>query len=117
MSKNNDLGKDAEELAVIYLKRKNYQILEVNYRVGHKEIDIICRDDRTIVFVEVKYRSVSHFGYPEDFVNEKKRQNIKEIAFHYLESFDRLTPIRFDIISIAKDGTVSDILHFEDAFY
>ena len=117
MSKNNDLGKDAEELAVIYLKRKNYRILEVNYRVGYKEIDIICQDGRMIIFVEVKYRSEIHFGYPEDFVNEKKRQNIKEAAFQYIESLDRLTPVRFDIVSIAKDGNISDILHFEDAFY
>ncbi len=117
MSKNNELGKQAEILAVNYLKEKSFEILERNWRAGHKEVDIICRKNELVIFVEVKFRTSTAFGLPETFVNPKKIQLLKQVAAVYLENNAKLIPIRFDIIAIAKTLDPSSILHIEDAFY
>lgn len=117
MSKNNELGTQAEILAVNYLKEKSFEILETNWRAGHKEVDIICRKNELVIFVEVKFRTSTAFGLPETFVNPKKIQLLKQVAAVYLENNAKLIPIRFDIIAIAKTLDPSSILHIEDAFY
>ena len=71
-----DLG---EKLALDYLKKKKYKILETNYRYSRKgEIDIIAKDKKTkdLVFIEVKTRRDSRFGWPEVSVNQKKRRRL-----------------------------------------
>lgn len=117
MSKNNELGKDAEILAVNYLKEKSYQILERNWRYGKKEVDIICKKDNVIVFVEVKFRSYESFGLPEEFVRADKRRHLIAAAEAYMERINELTELQFDIIAVSKDFKPSSILHIEDAFY
>lgn len=121
MSKNNDFGKEAEAQAVNFLRNKKYEILHTNYRCGHKEVDIICKENGVLVFVEVKYRSYASFGFPEDFVDEKKKEHLRIAANFYASQLDELTPLRFDIIAVAPDGQGSgstfSFLHFVDAFF
>lgn len=119
MSKHNELGKDAEIIAVNFLKKNDYLILEQNYRHGHKEIDIICKDQEILVFVEVKYRSSIKYGWPESFVTTKKQENLKIAATHYLNNFDAPIPCRFDIIAIEPHPLTGEleITHFKDAFF
>ena len=116
MSKNNTLGLEGEQVASDYLKKKGWQILEMNYRYSRSEIDLIASKDKLIIFVEVKTRTNTNYGHPEDFVDEKKAENIQKGAEHYIRETDWKGNIRFDIISIIKKNDL-EIAHIEDAFY
>lgn len=107
-------GRDAELLAQEFLKKKNYTILHANWRFSHSEIDIIAQQDNIIVFVEVKSRGSDAFGMPEEFVDDDKINKMEEAADAYIETFEWEGELRFDIIAVEKDGTIT---HFEDAFY
>ncbi|MGB0521568.1 MAG: YraN family protein [Flammeovirgaceae bacterium] len=110
-------GNWAEKYAEQFLKNKNFQILERNYRFKHAEIDLITQYQNTIVFIEVKARSSTAFGYPEETVSQNQKKSIKRAAVAYLESKQLNVEIRFDIISILRKGNWKAIYHVEDAFY
>lgn len=116
MRKNKELGQDGEQMAAEYLLRKGWTILEMNYRYRRSEIDLIASYENLLVFFEVKARSNTSFGLPEDFVDDKKAQNIMKGADHYIQEIDWKGDIRFDIISIIKKERM-ELKHIEDAFY
>lgn len=116
MGNNKELGEEGELMAADYLKKKGYAIRETNYRFSHAEIDIIAEIDNLLVFVEVKMRSGTAFGLPEEFVDDKKAELISMAAGHYLETIEWPHDIRFDIVAILKNHQI-EIQHFEDAFY
>ena len=96
------LGKSGEDLAVDFLKKNGFEILERNYRYGHKEIDIIGKDKSTIVFIEVKTGRSRTFGSPQEWVNLKKQKNIIEVAQAYIQEHDlRDFDFRFDVVAIS----------------
>ncbi|MEG2070583.1 MAG: YraN family protein, partial [Bacteroidales bacterium] len=70
------LGKKGEELAKEYYQNNHYTILESNWRSCHLEIDLIAINQEYIVFCEVKTRSSSNFGKPEQFVTLQKQKNL-----------------------------------------
>jgi len=111
-----DAGKKGESLAAHYLLEKGYDLLKRNYRSGRNEIDLIAQYRETLIFVEVKFRSSTRFGYPEDFVSDDQMERIREAAESYLEDPGWQGPIRFDIIAIDHASDPPDIVHFEDAF-
>lgn len=117
MSLSNQLGRDGEDLAVQFLLKNGYQILERNYRYRKAEIDIIALKNETLAVVEVKSRTSSYFGAPESFVSPKKIKLLVMATDHYVTSNNLSVTVRFDIISILKDKKVSNIQHIEDAFY
>ncbi len=118
MSEHNDLGVKGEKIAQSYLKNNNYLILETNWRHGRAEIDIICKKEDILVFVEVKTRTSDYFGKPEEFVTKKKERLMFHAANEYMELVNHLWEIRFDIISILIDNSGNvDLNHFEDAFF
>ena len=132
MAKYHELGSKGEELAVKYLKKKGYVILNTNWRYKHKEIDIIARlprlpihsggqakNDDTLVIVEVKSRSSEsiEFESPYDAVTKKKQRFIIEATNAYMKKKDIVLDVRFDIISIISIGKTYKIEHIEDAFY
>lgn len=116
MSKSKELGQEGEQLAADYLKNKGWQILEMNYRYRRFEIDLIASKKDYLIFVEVKSRTNTTFGLPEQYVDDKKAENIMTAADHYLNEIDWKGNIRFDIISIIKKKTM-ELEHIEDAFY
>ena len=89
------VGDIREHIAVDYLEKNGFTILEKNFRCRIGEIDIIAREEKYLVFIEVKYRKDSKYGYPLEAVNKSKQNTI------YKMSFD--TPIRFDVVSILGD--------------
>lgn len=109
-------GKTGEEIAAKYLLKKGYAILERNYRFGKKEIDIICRKDGEIIFVEVKTRTSAQWSYPEQAVGVVKQSAIRLVAENFLDEREIIAPCRFDIVAVIK-GEYFEIEHFEDAFY
>jgi putative endonuclease len=116
LSKNIEIGRKGESIALDYLMRKGYTIVEKNYTYRRFEIDIIAKQRNTIVFIEVKTRKGSHFGFPEEAVDDKKIRHILKCADHYLYQNQWNGNIRFDIISILLNPVLS-IEHIEDAFY
>ncbi len=118
MASHNDLGDHGESMAQAYLQKKGYQILEKNWRYKRAEIDIIALDKSSLVFVEVKTRSTSQFGRPEEFISFKKQQLLADAAMVYIESINHEQELRFDIISVESTLTqIRKIDHFEDAFF
>ncbi len=116
MSKNKEIGRKGESLAVEYLINKGYIILERNFKHGRLEIDIISKIDDVIAFIEVKTRQSKRFGYPEEAVDGRKSDHILSCADHYIYQNQWAGDIRFDIISIFLKPEIS-IEHIEDAFY
>lgn len=119
MGKNTSLsGKEGEELACRYITEKGFRIIERNYRFHKGEIDIIAKDQETLVFIEVKYRKTLEYGYPVESITPNKVKQIRHIASAYL--FERKidnTACRFDVIAILEtEGRKPVIEHFFNAF-
>ena len=113
-----EFGANIEKLAAGYLESQGFEILERNFRVGHKEIDIIVRDEKTVVFVEVKGVRQLGFGHPLLRITRKQRMNIIAAARQYvidnmLDGYD----FRFDVISYyPKEGGGYTLEHTQGAF-
>jgi putative endonuclease len=107
-------GNKGETLAAEFLQKKGFEIVERNYRYRHAEIDLIVARDNWVLFVEVKTRSSSKYGEPEDFVDYRKTNKIFEAAEEWIFTTDWKGHIRFDIVSV-KLGDEPVIEHFEDA--
>ncbi|TBN00237.1 endonuclease [Hyunsoonleella flava] len=117
MAQHNDLGKKGEQLAVDFLLKNNYDIIERNYRFEKAEVDIIAQKDEILAIVEVKTRSTADFGDPQDFVKPKQIKNLVKAVDEYVTVNDLDVEIRFDIIAIVKEGKGYSIEHLENAFY
>jgi putative endonuclease len=117
MGTKRKIGEKGELLAEQFLKAKGFEIVEKNWRSGHKEIDLICRHVDFYIFVEVKSRTNVKHGMPEESVSESKIRSVTEAARVFL--YDKTyKDIRFDVVSILfKNETEYDILHIQDAFY
>ena len=117
MSKHNELGIKGEILALEFLEKKGYTILEINWRFEKTEVDIIARKENTLIIAEVKTRTGAMFGYPEEAVNIAKQKNLATAAEEYLEKNNLDMDVRFDVISITFDVDKQEIYHIEDAFF
>ena len=117
MAEHNDLGKLGEDLAVDFLQKNGYEILDRNWRFQKAEIDIIAKKSDVLAVVEVKTRSSLEFGLPQDFVKPKKIQLLVKAVNEYVVSKDLDVTVRFDIIAIHYTKQNIDIDHIEEAFY
>lgn len=117
MAGHNELGKLGEELAVDFLQKNGYTILQTNWVFQKAEIDIIAQKAERLAIVEVKTRSSSDFGLAQEFVKPKKIQLLVKAVNEYIIQNDLDVEARFDIISIHKVGKNFNIEHLEDAFY
>jgi putative endonuclease len=117
MARHNETGKKGEELAAKFLVENGYEILERNYRWKRYEIDLIAKIGFFLVFVEVKTKTNTSYGMPEDDVTAKKANQVMAAAEEYIFETGWKNEIRFDIISviIQKESILID--HILDAFY
>lgn len=120
MGKNNLTGAWGEALAAEYLRKKRYEILASGYRCRFGEIDLIVKNRKFLVFVEVKLRKSAEFAQAREFVDAKKQERIRTTASLYLAQNPTNLPCRFDVIEIyAPEGMQTphpEINHLEDAF-
>lgn len=119
MAEHNDLGKWGEDEAALYYEDRGYEILERDWKVGKRDIDLIAltEDKDTLVFVEVKTRQNNDLQEPEEAVDVKKMRNLAIAANAYVKLHDLDMDVRFDIISvIGKCSCVESIECFKDAF-
>ena len=117
MARHNQTGIRGEQIARNFLEKKNYKILETNWRHKREEVDIIAKDDDELIIVEVKTRSTDYFGNPEEAVDEAKQNRLIDAAEAYLEQTDLDMEVRYDIISIILKNNHPEIRHIQDAFY
>ncbi|NRS88728.1 putative endonuclease [Flavobacterium sp. 7E] len=127
MAAHNDLGKLGEEMAVAFLQKEGYEILDTNWTFQKAEIDIIAKKENILAIVEVKTRSSIAFGLPQDFVSPKKIQLLVKAVDAYVNNKNLDIEVRFDIIAInneskkpqsaQKEGKSFVIEHLIDAFY
>ena len=118
MSKHNETGLNGERLAEKFLTDKGYAVLHRNWRTGKKEVDLIATKGDILVFVEVKTRSRTDFGYPEEAVSQRKIDLLKAAAESFMDAHPQYEKIQFDVVSVYVVANASaDIVHFEDAFY
>ena len=96
------LGAYGESLAAAYYRKQGFDIVAANYRTRMGEVDLIVASRKLLVFVEVKYRSNSQMGFPEEAVTKKKQKTIFRCAQVYLMKKNILSGIscRFDIVAI-----------------
>lgn len=111
-------GNAGETAACVYLEKKGWRILERNYTVKGGEIDIIAADGGCLVFVEVKARKNTRYGYPSEFVTEKKQQRLVSAALNYCGGD---CCMRFDVIEVIYEEIcgrvyIKEINHIENAF-
>ncbi|HYF68591.1 MAG TPA: YraN family protein [Ohtaekwangia sp.] len=114
MSDKIKTGNKGERLAAEFFQEKGWDVVARNYRYGKAEIDLIIQRDDWVIFIEVKTRSSTAFGEPEDFVDGLKINRIFDAAEEWIYANDWHGHIRFDIVSV-KLGEETLIEHFEDA--
>lgn len=113
-------GAWGEALAAQYLQKKKYKLAACGYRCRFGEIDLIVKNRKFLVFVEVKLRKSASFAAAREYVDRNKQDRLRITASMYLAKFPTEKLTRFDVIEIyAPDGVGSDnyqINHLEDAF-
>jgi putative endonuclease len=100
---NQYLGRWGEEAARRYLITQGLEIVASNVRTAYGEIDVIAREGDTLVFCEVKTRRTRTFGYPEESVNPRKQEHMRNAALDYLQTQDLLdADWRIDVLAVEK---------------
>lgn len=117
MIEKHELGERGEAFALHLLVSKGFKIIATNWRFRKDEVDIIAKDDKFLVIVEVKTRSTNYFGEPFTAVTKKKQGFLIRAANAYIEEYDIDLECRFDIISIVFAENKHQVEHIEDAFY
>ena len=112
-----ELGKRGEDLALRFLKRNGYKIIERNYVCKMGEMDIIAQEKDTLVFVEVKTRTSLDFGPPQLAVNSTKQRQLSKVALNFLkEKRCEDVKARFDVVAIVLRSPGEEIELIRDAF-
>jgi putative endonuclease len=117
MAAHNDLGKKGEALAVAWLLQQSFEILHSNWRHSRFEVDVIASKKNVLHFIEVKARSSTKFGHPEESVSKKKIQNLMNAAEEFLYQYPEWKRIQYNVLSILlnEDGK-HDYFFIEDVY-
>lgn len=108
------VGSMYEDMAVKYLVSQGHTIIKRNYRTSYGEIDIISKDNSTLVFTECKYRKNSAYGLSIEAVDIRKQKRISRVALFFCTKYGYTSlPCRFDVIEIDKDN---EITYIKNAF-
>lgn len=106
-----------EDLALSFLRKQGYKILERNFRCPLGELDIVAKEKDTIVFVEIKTRSLRDTCLAKEAVDLRKQRQVSKVALFYLKAKDLLgKKARFDVVAIGKEGPVKEVELIRDAF-
>ncbi len=106
-------GDWGEEVAAQYLENKGLPVIERNVRSPFGEIDIICKNNKELVFVEVKTRNSTVYGYPEESVNRAKQHKLRQLAQWYWSAHREYHTIRIDVVAILVESSgMFQVEHF-----
>lgn len=110
-------GKAGEDAAAAFLERAGYCLLDRNWRQGRLELDLVCRDGETVVFVEVKSRKARGQGSPAEAVTPAKQRVLGRAAQAWLAAHRAWqSPCRFDVICVLREGDILRLEHHCHAF-
>ena len=120
MGRNNIAGAWGEAQAAEYLRKKHYKLVAAGYRSRFGEIDLIVKDRKFLVFVEVKLRKNGSFAQAMEYVDRHKQDRLRVTASIYLSQNPTKLQPRFDVVEIyAPQGAETEkpqFIHLEDAF-
>lgn len=110
------IGRRGEREAEKLLKRKGYHVLARNWRSGRDEIDLICLEGKSVVFVEVRTRKAGALVSGYDSINRRKREALRRCCRNY---FSKMKPkpitLRFDVVEVEhEEGAITETRHFQD---
>lgn len=111
------LGQKGEKLAEAFLKKKRYRIITRRYRCHYGEVDIIARQGPVLCFIEVKTRSDSAFGPPEEALTRAKIRKLSQTALEYIRK-KKLEghPVRFDVVTVRYNSDAPEMSLIKGAF-
>ena len=116
MYERHETGKIGENIAVSYLEKIGYKIIDRNFECRQGEIDIVALDNDIIVFIEVKTRASALYGLPKEAVNQTKKKHIYSSAEYYVFTHNlENEPIRIDVIEIYKKQGIYKVHHIKQA--
>lgn len=111
------LGRQGEDAALKLLQQKGFALLDRNWRSGRLELDIVCRDGDTVVFVEVKTRSQATHGGPAAALTPAKQRTLCRAARAWLAAHNAWSsPCRFDVVCVLREGDSLHLEHCRHAF-
>ncbi|MBU9888919.1 MAG: YraN family protein [Candidatus Omnitrophica bacterium] len=112
------LGDRGEVLACGFLRGRGYKIIEKNYKCALGEIDLVAEREGRIAFVEIKTRTDTRFGAPQEAVGPKKQEKLLRLAAWYLKEKEmKDVPVSFDVVAVVWDGAKApQVRVFQDAF-
>jgi putative endonuclease len=118
MARSHRFGIRCEQLAARHLTAAGWDVLDRNYRFGHREIDLIARSGAVVAFVEVKGRTGTAWGHPLAAVTRRKQREIERVARQWIARFGRPADVyRFDAIAVRLDaGGCPVVDHVADAW-
>lgn len=114
--RHNQLGQEAEDLALGYLQQQGLTLIERNYRSRYGEIYLIMRDQQHIVFVEVRFRSSQRYGGALSSVDIHKQRKLIKCAQQYIANTSSRLGFRFDVLAISPPSQQHDIQWLTNAF-
>jgi len=102
--KRRETGLTGERVACDFLEKNGYHVIETNYRCPGGEIDIIARQENTLVFIEVRTKKSVQFGSPEESITPAKMARLRTVAAHYGQNRSNLPTLwRIDVVAIQMD--------------
>ena len=107
------VGNAGEQRAAEWLWLKGFDIVEQNCRVGRYEVDLVCKQNRDWVFVEVKTRTESWGASPEIAVDYKKRQHLQKAAEGYMKRKGLETLPRLDVVAVSILSHGTQMMYFQ----
>ena len=113
------VGREGEAIAAEYLLDKGYVLLVRNYSCPLGEIDLVVREQDTLVFVEVRTKTGASFGLPQESINNRKQQKLRQLAWYYLKATKQENSnCRFDVMAVTlnRQGKKVRVEHIIDAF-
>ncbi len=113
---NKITGNTGEDLALAALAKKGFDILERNYSNKFGEIDIVCKKDGLLIFVEVKTKTGDYFGSPEEMISRGKLQRVRNMATMYMNG--KLLPCRIDVVAVVlnSENKLERLTHYENVY-
>ena len=115
MYRDHETGKEGEDIACEYLLKHKIELIERNFRCKMGEIDIIAKEGKELVFIEVKTRGQKHYGTPAEAVNRRKKRHIYHVAEYYL-MLHHIENVycRIDVIEVYLHGKEVKINHIRN---
>ena len=112
-----DTGQRAEQIASDYLRTKGFTIRNLNWRAGHREVDIVAEKNNILHIVEVRSLNSTYFQQPYQSINREKQRNLIQAANAYIQRYRLRMEIQIDVISIVFNGDSHTIEYMPNAIY